>query len=143
MTTMPVPPPLTESRFHHEYLAAVKAASGLTWEQISRRAGYHPPTGRLRASADRLRRAARRGGHLPHEVVVALAALFGVKANRFWTFRPEPPLAGAAAGYTLFTHLHHHDPAAGDDVMACLARLYPDLVARAVPEWHPPGRDVA
>ncbi|MFI9271846.1 hypothetical protein ACIGXM_14165 [Kitasatospora sp. NPDC052896] len=131
-------PNLEQSRFYWERLHAIKRASGQTWNQLAAGVGREPGSLRPWVTASKLARNARRGGSLPHHIVIRLAASLGLSASALYTFLPEPPLSAASAGFTLFTHCERCDPELADEVFRVIAATFPEVVRRVVPEW---GRD--
>ncbi|KJK56217.1 hypothetical protein [Saccharothrix sp. ST-888] len=128
-------PALERSRLYWERIHAVKRASDLTWNQMAASVGHDPASGKPWITGDRLARSARRGGDLPHPVVVRLAAAFSLSASALYTFIPEPPLSGTSAGFTLFTYCERRDPELGDEIFRLIAGAFPEAVRRIVPDW--------
>jgi hypothetical protein len=131
---------LEKSRFYWERLHAIKRASGLTWNQMAAGLGIDPRTLTFFITGPQLARNARRGGSLPHSVVVQLAASLGLSAAALYTFLPEPPLSGTSAGFALFTHCERVDPELGDEIYRVIAAAFPQVVRRVTPEWGEEGR---
>jgi transcriptional regulator with XRE-family HTH domain len=128
-------PSLEKSRFYWERLHAIKRASELTWAQMAAGLGVDPQTLAPFISGPQLARNARRGGSLPHTVVVRLAASLGLSASALYTFLPEPPLSGTSAGFSLFTYCEREDPELGEEIYRVIAATFPTVVRRITPDW--------